>query len=228
MNGNGLLKTMRDLSGPEQLQNTLPFGFARKYIFISKAAFLVLLAMLLSGCGRTSADYSSPIVVLDQNPKTTYRLDFKFQGAPGPFTQITPRAFYQVTEPGCVRPLWGSGAVITPSHSLILPFNKIYQAVFHLDAIRDQDYFGFGMCKWSFQNIGLEFSSPTTDFVAHVSKTPEAFGSFGPTGHFFLDRDYSKKPEIGSKVFAEEKDFYSPEMGSQFSITTSVEKLETQ
>jgi hypothetical protein len=194
-----------------------------------KNAIAVLTAFLLSSCGPSSAEYSSPEIELNRSPKSTYLLDVKFDDAPGPFVEIRSRAFYEVTEPGCVRPLWGSGAVVRPQHNLLLPFKKVaddhYQAVFHLDAIRDQDYFGFGICRWSFQNIGLEFSSPATNFTASLSNSEGTPKTIGLTEQFFLSRDYFKEPDVGSKVFGEKADFYLPKMGPQFRVTLSAEKL---
>jgi hypothetical protein len=100
-----------------------------------------------------------------------------------------------------------------------------YQTDFHLDAICDQDYLGFGICKWRFWNIGLEFSSPATTFTASLSNFEGSPKTIGLTEHFFLSRDYFKKPGVGSKVFGEKADFYSPEMGPQFRVTLSAEKL---
>lgn len=195
-----------------------------------KSKLFVLMALLLTGCGPSSEEYASPEVELNQSPKSTYRLDFRFQDAPGPFTKISSRAFYQVTEPGCVKPLWGSGAVVTPDHSVLLSVKRVanghYQAVFHADALRDENYFGFGMCKWSFQNIGLRFSSPTSNFSASFSNTPRNLGNIEPAELIFLDRDYFKKPEVGDMVFGEKKDLYLPKLGSRFSVTMSAEKLE--
>jgi hypothetical protein len=204
-------------------------GFARTAMFMTKTAHALFSAMLLCGCGPTSEEYSSPEIVLNQSPKSTYLLDVKFDDAPGPFTEIRSRAFYEVTEPGCVRPLWGSGAVVRPHQSLLLQLKKVaddhYQAEFHLDAIRAEDYFGFGVCKWSFPIIGLEFSSPATNFTTSLSNFEGAPKTIGPTEHFFLSRDYFKKPDVGNLVFGEMADFYLPKWGSQFLVTLSAEKL---
>ena len=102
-----------------------------------------------------------------------------------------------------------------------------YQTVFHLDAIRDQDYLGFGLFKRNCQNIGLEFTSPATNFTASLSNSEGTPKTIGLTEHFFLSRDYSKKPGVGSNIFGEKADFYLPMMRPQFHVTLSAENLDS-
>jgi hypothetical protein len=198
---------------------------------VKKIAIMYFAALLVSGCGPTAEEYGSPDVELIRDPKLAYRLDFKFHDVPGPVTKVKADAFYDTRiGEGCVRALTGSGAIVTPRHKIILPLQKItenhYQAIFHHDAIRDEDYFGYGICKWRFQNIRIEFSSPNTNFIIagliNETKRPETKAI---EDHFFLHRDYFKDPAILDYVVGKKPEFYLPEMGPQFRLTVSAERI---
>lgn len=196
-------------------------------MMIKRVMVGALLALLASGCDSTADAPERPDVKLTQNPVQSYRLDIGFQDAPGPLTKIRALAFYRADNIPCAKPQPLSGAVLAPEHELPLTLEKLddnrYRAIFHRDALRDEDYFGIGVCKWQLQNIALYFSSPTTDFTAALP-VPKADAARLEVEEYFLNRDYAEKPEIMTVVFGEKAGFYRPEMGKQFKVTLAAEQ----
>lgn len=186
-----------------------------------------LVALLASGCGEMSAAPAPLDVKLAQKPTQTYRLDVAFKDAPGPIAKVRALALYRADNTPCARPQPLSGAVLAPEHRLLLPLEKIdgqrFRAVFHRDALMDEDYFGIGVCRWRLQNIAVHFSSPTTDFTAGLAG-PAANVARIQTEQYFLNRDYAEKPEPMTIVYGEAAGFYRRTMGPQFQVRLSAER----
>ena len=186
-----------------------------------------LLALLICGCSNGSDANRAIDVKLTQKPEQAYTLDFEFDSAPGALENIRALAFYRADNSPCAKPLPTSGAVLPPEHNMWLKLKKTdvarYQAMFHRDALIDEDYFGIGMCRWRLQNIAVYFSSPTTDFVAPLSMPGTEFAQVRAE-HFFLNRDFAEKPSSMTIVFGEKAGFYRPVMGDQFKLTVTAKR----
>lgn len=187
----------------------------------------LMIATLLGGCADDGN--SKPNVQLNDNPTSSYLLDIKFAGNPGPLSDVEATAHYRVREEGCAKPLPFSGAMLPPEHYLSLKLNKLndghYTAKFHKDALVDADYFDRGICHWNFQNVSIRFKSPSTKFVSSISEIDEDIEIGTPKIDYFLNADYFKDPGIVSMVFGEKAGFYLPKMGPQFQIIVSSQKI---
>jgi hypothetical protein len=192
-------------------------------MMVKRSLFGALVALVVSGCAAPV----DPEVKFTPTPVQSYRFDIAFQDVPGPVTKIRAMAFYRADNIPCAKPQPLSGAVLPPEHRLQLKLEKVndtqYRAVFHRDALIDEDYFGIGVCKWQLQNIALYFSSPTTDFTASLS-APSEKDTRVQVEEYFLNRDYAEKPEVMNIVFGEKAGYYLPEMGEQFKVTLSAER----
>lgn len=184
-------------------------------------------AFLICGCSDAAKSKSEPNVRLNSNPEKAYILDLKFLNPPGPLKDVEATAHYRVRD-YCTPPLPFSGAVLPPEHTLPLAIKKIsndhYEAAFHQDALRDEDYFGLGVCKWALQNVTVKFKSPSTQFLASLLNTQDQIQSNKAQIEHYLNADYFKKPDHMGIVFGEKADFYLPKLGPQFQAVLSAEK----
>jgi hypothetical protein len=195
---------------------------------IRKTVGLILVA-LFSGCNDVGETPSDLKITINESPKSAYLLDFKILVHPGPFKNIKISAFHRVKNSECVKAQPLSGAVLPPELHVPLTAKKVgdehYQAVFHLDALQNDDYFGLGVCRWKLQNLIVEFESPTTKFLATWPNGKDGKQDALPQSDYYLQADYFKKPDVGTVVFGEGPDFYLEKMGPKFRVTLSARKL---
>lgn len=182
----------------------------------------------LSGCTESQSASTSPGVQINSAPKSAYALDIQFTDIPQPAQKIEVYGFYRVENAECVKALPLSGAVLPPEHRLLLPLHKVadghYRTEFYEDALRDENYFNLGMCRWRLQNIAAYFSSPATRFTASLSNSQSRSETTFSATRYFLHRDYFEKPKVGTIVFGEGADFYRPELSKQFQVRLSAKK----
>jgi hypothetical protein len=191
-----------------------------------RAKLMTLVAMVgvpLGGCEQRPPD-----VKLNSAPKSTYQLDVAFSNIPQAVQDVEIETYYRV-ESGCVKAQQISGAFITPQHWMTLSVTKIdenrYQAVFHRDALRDEDYYGLGVCRWHLQNVSLRFSSQSTKFITGLSHRRDETENGSAETKYFLHRDFFEKPEIMDLVFGENEDHFRLKMKEKFSVTLTSKKL---
>ena len=177
---------------------------------------------VLGGCSNGAKNNDDPVVKITEKPQRARMLDLRFIQQPGPLTNIQATANFVVDNRACVamdykRAL--GGVVLPPEHNVPLSLKKIgpdhYEAIFYEDALRDEDYFGLGMCHWALKFVTVRFQSPSTLFVAGLSD--DEIKAEKPEIHYYLNSDYAQKPTVGDKVFGEKsRNFYLPKMGPQF------------
>jgi hypothetical protein len=188
----------------------------------------VLATLWLTGCAQSQSGSKSPNVQLNSAPKSAYMLDIQFTDIPQPAQQIEVFGFYRVENAECVKALPLSGAVLPPEHRLVLPLHKVadgrYRTEFYQDALRDENYFDLGICRWRLQNIAAYFSSPATRFTASLSNSQSRDETTFSATRYFLHRDYFEKPKVGTIVFGEDADFYRPGLSKQFQVRLSAKK----
>jgi hypothetical protein len=164
-----------------------------------------------------------PDIEIRANPmaRREYAMVITFAGIPGPISDVTASADYAVDNVECVPPLELSGARLRPEHSLDLPLQSIdanrYGLTLHADALRDEDYFGMGVCHWSLQWATVRFRSAKTEFVGAIAIDRIEAGT--PVVLHYLVSDYERAPEPSSVIFGEETDLYTAEAGPRFTIT---------
>lgn len=150
-----------------------------------------------------------------------YAIVVAFGGLPGPIADVRATADYAVDNVECVPPLLLSGARLRPEHSLELHPQSIdtnrYGLTVHTDALRDEDYFGMGVCHWSMQWATVRFRSATTEFVGAIAIDRIESGT--PVVLHYLVSDYERAPEPSSIVFGEETDLFTAEAGPRFTVT---------
>ena len=168
----------------------------------------------------------APAVRLNAAAQERYQLTARFADAPGPIGALTGVAHYRVTNSDCA-PLDASRAVggvrLAPLHDLPITWRAngegAYLAQLTADALLDEDYFGLGVCHWTFDGVDVHFASPATAFVGVLRRADIAGGA--PKTEHYLVRDYATRPPVGDAVFGEAQDFHAPAMGPHFTLTLS-------
>jgi hypothetical protein len=86
-------------------------------------------------------------------PKMRYELTLTIQDAPGPFESVTGHMQYEVENERCSpeNPISGTYGK-RPYKDVPIEFTRTgdntYTGTVYLDLLRDEDYYGLGVCRW--------------------------------------------------------------------------------
>ncbi|WP_434778540.1 hypothetical protein [Neisseria sp. Ec49-e6-T10] len=115
---------------------------------------------------------------LNPSPQKHYQMTITIKNAPGPLDKLKALAYYRALN--CSYILAGTPEVYSkPDKNIFLQFKKIapnqYQGDFYVDAMKDEDYYGQGICKWEFGGVNALFSATDSDkdTLFSASITPE-------------------------------------------------------
>lgn len=153
-------------------------------------------------------------------PIERYLISATFDGLPLAVDKFAGVARFSVSNSECA-PLDAEraygGVRLAPRHELALEWRRGGDGVFHanadLDALRDEDYFGLGVCYWRFDGVDVRFSVGGAQF-AHGIAAEEVRGSRVRRG-YYLVRDLSEAPSERA-IFGEAENFYRADLGAQF------------
>ncbi|WP_434778659.1 hypothetical protein [Neisseria sp. Ec49-e6-T10] len=103
---------------------------------------------------------------LNPNPQQHYQMTITIKNAPGPLDKFESFAHYGVQN--CSYILDNTPeASGHPDKHIPLQFKKIadnkYQGDFYVDAMKDEDYYGQGICKWEFWGVDAAFTATGSD-----------------------------------------------------------------
>ncbi|SEM95696.1 hypothetical protein SAMN02800694_2281 [Luteibacter sp. UNCMF331Sha3.1] len=106
------------------------------------------LFLSLAACGGNV----EPKIQLNNDPRMEYQITFRVDDPDVIFDRVEGQANYQVKNEACVPLTPVSGVKVAPSKTIALHArmvdNSTYQLVVFADALRDEDYFGLGVCHW--------------------------------------------------------------------------------
>jgi hypothetical protein len=119
-----------------------------------------------AACSETS----HPKIACNPSPTKAYDATVAVSEAPGPFDSIKAQAFYQVDNPSCAPTMRASGVVDVPHAALPLSLvehsDGRYRTRFALDPFVDEDYFGQGICHWSFSSLSITAVKGNVSYLA--------------------------------------------------------------
>lgn len=124
---------------------------------------------------ETAVAEAPPLRNLNPAPSRAYEIRVSVAEAPGPFVAVEGVAQYDVenaAECGAPEPVSGAIPRITSNEPIAL--SKVsdteYAGTVYVDRIRDEDYFGRGVCRWSLVEARVRLQGATderaTRFVA--------------------------------------------------------------
>ena len=153
-------------------------------------------------------------------PLERYEISAVFEGLPAAVDSFTGVARFSVSNPECAPLDAGrayGGVRLAPRHELVLEWRSIgdgaYRANADLDALRDENYFGLGVCRWRFDGVDVRFSVRDAQFV-HGIAAQEVRGSRLRRGYYLVRDLAQERPERA--IFGEAEDFYRADLGAQF------------
>lgn len=163
-------------------------------------------------------------------PKQAYVLTLRFAGLPGSLADIAATADFEVENRECVPYDYTravGGVRLPPRHSVPLQLQRLddhtYSAVVHEDALRDEDYYGLGVCRWALNSATVHFHSAVTHFVGGIDA--DRLVAEAEVLDHYLIRDFTQKPTPMEVVYGEESaGFYQASAGPQFTLSIASRK----
>lgn len=194
----------------------------------------------MTGCQSATQDVprnpmAAPPAVAPVSPSPNpaavqdYRLALRFAGLPAAPGRIRATADFEVDNLDCVPKDYGKavgGVRLAPRHSVELALEPMgdgaYAAVLYADALRDEDYYGLGVCRWALRTATVHFHSPATHFVGGLDAAQ--IESEATIVQHYLVRDFATKPDAYEVVYGEAPGFYQESAGAQFTLTLAAAK----
>lgn len=213
---------------------------------VSHAALLLLAATLAAcaparndmntptsdvGVAQDDADEQGPRRKLNPEPKRAYRITLTIADAPGPFASVEGVAQYDVDNDstcGKIIPETGVAGRITTLElfNLVKVTDTRYEGTIYADQVLDEDYYGRGICRWSFTRVQVVLKATgapgETEFLPSIY-AEEVFAGQSVTKYFWKQRYPRSKtdnfPSFGEAARSE----FSDEIGDEdlFALTLS-------
>lgn len=153
------------------------------------------LALSTSACGSLM----NPDIQQNPHPKMRYDITMTIDDAPGPFDSVTGFLQYEVTNKNCAPEDPIAGVTVTPSTNPPFVFarvsDNVYMATVYADLIKDEDYFGKGVCHWSLMAVIGELHVHGTTFRPDI--TSKEMATNEPSTLYFWKDHYVKAPLEG-------------------------------
>lgn len=103
-------------------------------------------------------DHQSARITRNPHPVQRYELTFTLHDAPGPFDAVTASAAYEIANKECVPRQPVSGANPAPAPVIPIDVERVgdntYRGYVYLDLLKDEDYYGLGVCHWQLVSAG--------------------------------------------------------------------------
>lgn len=113
----------------------------------------MFLALSISACGS----YMNPDIQQNPHPRLRYDITMTIDDVPGPFDSVTGFVQYSVTNKNCAPEDPIAGVTVTPSIDPPIIFTRVsdhlYRATVYADLIKDEDYYGKGVCRWAMTGV---------------------------------------------------------------------------
>lgn len=177
------------------------------------------------------ANYDPSQFKANPSPQQGYEITVSVEDAPGPLKAISARASYQADN--CRATIDRiAGATGSPSQALDLTFTAIddttYTGTVYLDAMKNEDYYGQGVCEWKLVGVGISLKATgadkETDFTMRVSSDQIAKQNSNEV--FFRKSYYPNFKGDGLDYPGAKKEEYAQELhGDLFKATLSVKEI---
>jgi hypothetical protein len=150
------------------------------------------------GASPMNTDASERTIELKErpDPQRAYRIVMTIRDAPGPFAFVEGSAQHDVTNHrACGEINRSAGTISRINTNPPIDWQKIsdtqYSAMVYADLMQDEDYFGRGLCRWSFTEARARLKATgaeaETRFVPAIS-AEEIFAGQAVTWYFWKQR----------------------------------------
>lgn len=142
-----------------------PLGLMRRIVQVTVPG----LFLSLTACG---GNMEAPKIEINHEAKEQYEVLLHIEGVAGPFDLVEAQVNYSIENEDCVPPAPFSGARDIPRKVLPLSLQKVavdtYKGIVAIDAIKDANYFGRGICRWKLVAVSVDLKRRNTTFHAAV------------------------------------------------------------
>lgn len=188
---------------------------------------LSLTLLAFSGCGiKKMPEYTHNY---NPDPKQRYEITMTINGAPGEFKNIEGVVQYEVSNDSCV-PLTDpiSGVKQTPRQTINFNYSRIsdteFRGVFYADLLKDEDYFGMGVCTWSLKSVRYDLETAATVFTPYILKIKIADGAEKTTYYTDLEFFETRIPGMVIVGTTDRSEFGDEFKDKIFSITLRIKE----
>lgn len=146
---------------------------------MKRLPFCCLVALLITACVASDPIRGKhPVTQLNPNPVQAYPFTMRIENAPGEFKYISVAAQYDVEnieECGRIHPKTGTKLGLTRMATVVLePISEVeFRGTVYADRMKDQDYYGNGVCEWSLSGTSAVLKATGADeetrFIYHMN-----------------------------------------------------------
>lgn len=203
---------------------------------------LLALPLLLAACpsenrmssANTPADAQAsdgqqPQARTHDHPRQAVELLLTLDNPPGPFAVVEGVAQYDVVNEeqcGHINPLSGTAERITHQQAIALQAvgGNRYRATLYRDLMRDEDYYGRGVCQWQFSGAGALLKASGADgetrFTAFIDA--QAIDQGHSATRHYPAADYPRVPGMDDygQAGKADADSYVPALRAQLFTAT--------
>jgi len=185
------------------------------------AVHAVFLAIATAACGQAM---KQPDIKLNPKPKMRYEITLTIEDAPGPFEAVTGFMQYEVqNEQDCVPADAISGHHERLSSDPDVDFRRVegsntFKGVVYLDLIKDEDYYGLGVCRWKMTGFTAVMKAAEVAFNPYISG--DQIAKSQSKTEFFAKSAYGDKSLPNQHIGGSPKDDAVNRYRSEFFSTT--------
>jgi hypothetical protein len=134
-----------------------------------------------------------PDIKMNPNARMKYELTATVNDPFLAFEPVKGFAQYKVDTPKCVPLTPFSGATLEPEYRTPIELKRIapntYRGEFTFDLLKDEDYYGQGVCHWTLVAVDAEFNRNKTDFSPALFK--DELLATGKMQRYFSRKSYA-------------------------------------
>lgn len=154
---------------------------------------VLLSVACLSSLPACAAPQKKPDIKLNPTARMKYEITATVSDPSLAFEPVEGFVDYKVDTPNCVPLTRFTGATIEPEYRAPVELKRIapntYRGEFTFDLLKDEDYYGLGVCHWSLVAVSTEFYRHKTDFSPALFKS-ELLGT-GKMQRYFSRKSYA-------------------------------------
>lgn len=152
---------------------------------------------------------NKPDVKLNPNARMRYEITMTVKDAPGPFDRIEGRLLYRVSTSSCLpetslvgrlAPKWREPVIM--KHVA----HNVYRTEIYADRLRDEDYFGLGICHWRMESLSLQLVTGSLSINPSIISNDIFNGSL--ITRYFTNESYADKSRSRIDIGADNPSHY--------------------
>lgn len=164
---------------------------------------------------------TTPDIKLNPQPRMRYEITIKVEDAPGPFDRIEGSVDYRVSNEACVPLTPVTGAKVPPEKRVPIALHPaghgVYKGEIFADLLRDEDYYGKGVCHWSVVAASANLVVKKVEFNTPLFHDELFKGK--PITRYYSNRSYATTQLDRVDVGEADRAQYQDEANATFSIT---------